>query len=92
MNCTYKDAFHCKQSFSYIFFFIAPVIFAVLSWFVIPSKVTWMHAVALHAIPGSLVIPESLPQGVGAKCLQDAFGMEEPSLRAQSLGLLRRMA
>lgn len=50
---------------------MAPVIFYLLSWFIISSKVTWMYAVALNTIPGSLVFPESLPGGLGARCLQD---------------------
>lgn len=84
MNYTYKDAFHCKERFFYFFFFspIAPVSFEALSWVIISSKMTWTYAVVLHTVPGSLVLPESLPEGVGARCLQDPFGIEEPGPRA----------
>lgn len=84
--------FTARKAFNSGVFFIAPVIFEVLFWVIIFSKVTWMYAVDLHAIPGSLVFPESLPEGVGARCLQDPLGIEEPGPRAQGLGLLRRMA
>lgn len=73
-----------------VFFLIAPVIFEVLSWVIMSSKAIWMHAVALHTLPGSLVFPESLPKGVGARCLHNPFGIKEPSRRARGLGLLRR--
>jgi len=51
-----------------------------------------MYAAALYTVPGSLVLPESLPKGVGARCLQDPFGIEEFGPRPLGLGLLRIMA
>lgn len=69
-------------------FLIAPVIFEVLSWVIMSSKAIWMHAVALHTLPGSLVFPESLPKGVGARCMHNPFGIKEPNPRAQDLGNL----
>lgn len=86
MKYMYDDAFHCKERV----FLIAPVIFEVLSWVIVSSKAIWMHAVALHSLPGSLVFPESLPKWVGTRCLHNPFGIKEPNPRAQGLGLLRR--
>lgn len=50
--------------FFFFFFFITPVIFVVLSWVIIPGKVTWVYAVALHTVLGDSRIP---PLGDGSQ-------------------------
>lgn len=60
MNCTYKDAFHCKESFSWFFFFFflgSSHFWGSLLGYYLWQGDFWVHAVALYAIPQCFHIP-----------------------------------